>query len=165
MGKQKHRKMAEMSESMHHDLLHVKMFKAVEDGDEFVISLIQCFQYGDEEGSANLSKAEMKEAIKQNKMTNQYMKDIDTDKGGHICVEEWVDYWSGARDARKKKKERKPEEAVVKDVKRTFGIPEDFQRKEKSAAPTKSYTFDRGTTTTLGGVDASSVRVGEWQKC
>merc|ERR1712100_5166 len=158
MGNQKRREaMAALPESLNHDLLHVKMEKAVADGDDYVISLIECFQYIDEDGSASLDKQEMKDCIKQNKMTNQYMKDMDADKGGHVCVEEWVDYWMGLRE--KRKKERKVEEKILKDLKKNFRIPADMKRKEKKApAVSKSYTFDRGTTSTLGGVDEGSVK-------
>merc|ERR1711990_598443 len=154
--------MAEIEKLLHHDLLHVAMEKAVGDGDEFVKEVIDIFNYIDEDGSATLSKKEMKDCIKQNKMTNGYMKDMDADKGGHVCVEEFVDYFVGLRTSQKKV--RGAEAKILKELKKNFRIPADMKRKEKvDAGPTRSYTFDRGTTTTMGGVDPSSVRVGEWQ--
>merc|ERR1712216_496066 len=119
------RTMAEIPAELHHDLLRCSMEKAVKEGDNFVIELLEIFQYIDEDGSATLQKQEMKDCIKQNKMTNNYMKDIDADKGGHICAEESVDYFRGLKTARKK--EKGIEAKIIKELKKNFRTPADMK--------------------------------------
>merc|ERR1711871_675315 len=157
--------MAGLPDDLHADLLRVRRERAEAEGDDFVLTILDIFEYIDADGSATLLKTEMKDCIKQNKMTNQYMRDMDADQGGHICAEEFVDYFVGLKAARVAKKEKGVDQKIIKEVKKNFRVPADMQRKEKPVEPqtTRTYTFQGETTTTIGGVDPGSVRYGAYR--